>query len=164
MTKQLIHLWHAFSSGSLNRSLPEISGTVGDGNGVWCAIASELHEISVFPGGCRESWRLGGSVKIANFTTRATSLQHLAKLWWRMCFIMKRHGFGWICCWSVKSSSLKPKANYYILTSKQVSIMIMVKGSCIFIVFCDSLEMLFVLTQCWGHNTVFWEGFDSKAD
>lgn len=36
--------------------------TTGDGNRVCCAVASELHQIGVVPGGCRESRRLGGSV------------------------------------------------------------------------------------------------------
>lgn len=36
--------------GSLNCSLQEHGGALGDGDAVWCGIASELHEIGVFPG------------------------------------------------------------------------------------------------------------------
>lgn len=34
----------------------------------------------------------------------------------------------------------------------------------VFDIFCQSPEILFVLSRCWGHNTMFLEGFDSKAD
>lgn len=59
--------WHAFSSGSLHHSLQEHGSTVGDGNGVWCWIASELHKIGAFPGGDGNSKRLRGNVKVTCF-------------------------------------------------------------------------------------------------